>query len=133
MLDRVARLPEAPYLLARGTRLGRRNSFLPCRQVVPAFSGLPRWGEFFRSYHLPVLSAEPNDSQSEEINVIEESRAENRSVPVQLGSWNMMEKGFLGRPFSLLCLAAAQKITHAAHWLSLMGELHVKAGCVSSI
>ena len=25
-------------------------------------------GEFFRSYHLPGLSAEQNDSQSEEIN-----------------------------------------------------------------
>ena len=34
--------------------------------------------EYFRSYHLPLLSAEPNDSQSEEINVIEESQAENR-------------------------------------------------------
>jgi len=40
-------------------------------------------GEFFRSYHLPVLSAEQNDSQSEEINVIDESQAENRPVPVQ--------------------------------------------------
>ena len=37
----------------------------------------------FRSYHLPVLSAEQNDCQSEEINVIDESRAENRPVPVQ--------------------------------------------------
>ena len=40
-------------------------------------------GEFFRSYHLLVLSAEQNDSQSEEINVIDESQAENRPVPVQ--------------------------------------------------
>ena len=40
-------------------------------------------GKFFRSYHLPVLSAEVNDSQSEEINVIDESRAENRPVSVQ--------------------------------------------------
>ena len=39
--------------------------------------------EYFRSYHLPVLSAEQNDSQSEEINVIDESQAENRPVPVQ--------------------------------------------------
>ena len=38
---------------------------------------------FFRSYHLPLLSAEQNDSQSEEINVIDESQAENRPVPVQ--------------------------------------------------
>ena len=41
-------------------------------------------GESFRSYHLPVLSAEPRDhDQSEEINVIGESQAENRPVPVQ--------------------------------------------------
>ena len=39
--------------------------------------------EYFRSYHLPVLSAEQNDSQSEEINVIDESQAKNRPVPVQ--------------------------------------------------
>ena len=36
--------------------------------------------EYFRSYHLPVLSAEQNDSQSEEINVIDESQAETRPV-----------------------------------------------------
>ena len=40
-------------------------------------------GEFFRSYHFPVLSAEQNDSQSEEINVTDESQAENRSVSEQ--------------------------------------------------
>ena len=40
-------------------------------------------GEFFRSYHLPVLSAESNDSQSGELNVIDEFQAENRPVPVQ--------------------------------------------------
>ena len=40
-------------------------------------------GEFFCTYHLPVLSAEQNDSQSEEINVINESQAENRPVPAQ--------------------------------------------------
>ena len=39
--------------------------------------------EYFRSYHLPVLSAEQNDSQPEEINVIDESQAEDRPVPVQ--------------------------------------------------
>ena len=39
--------------------------------------------EHFRSYHLPMLSAEQNDSQSEEINVIDESQAENRPVFVQ--------------------------------------------------
>ena len=39
--------------------------------------------EYFRSYHLSVSSAEKNDSQSEEINVIDGSQAENRPVPVQ--------------------------------------------------
>ena len=39
--------------------------------------------EYFRSYHLPVLSAEQNNSQSEEIDVIDESQAENRPVFVQ--------------------------------------------------
>ena len=37
-----------------------------------------------RGYRLPVLSAEQNDGQSEEIDVILESQAENRPVPVQL-------------------------------------------------
>ena len=36
--------------------------------------------EYFRSYHLPMLSAKQNDSQSEEINVIDESQAENRPM-----------------------------------------------------
>ena len=39
--------------------------------------------EYFRSYHLPVLPAEQNDSQSEEIDVIDEPRAGNRPVPLQ--------------------------------------------------
>ena len=39
--------------------------------------------EFFRCYHLPMLPAEQNDSQSEEINVIDESQAENRPMPMQ--------------------------------------------------
>ena len=39
--------------------------------------------EYFRCYHLPMLSAQQNDSQSEEINVTNESQAENRPVPVQ--------------------------------------------------
>ena len=43
-----------------------------------------------------------------------------------------MEKSFFGRPFCLLLLAAAQKIAHAAHSLSRLGELHVKAGYVST-
>ena len=44
-----------------------------------------------------------------------------------------MEKSFLGRPLRLLCLAAAQEITHAAHSLSRLGELHVMAGYVSTL
>ena len=39
--------------------------------------------EYFRSYHLPVLSAEQKDSQSEEINVTDESQAKNKPMPVQ--------------------------------------------------
>ena len=63
--------------------------------------------EYFRSYHLPVLSAEQNDSQSEEINVIDESQAENKPVPVQETEITEMEKSFLGRLLCFLCLAAA--------------------------
>ena len=36
-----------------------------------------------------------------------------------------MEKSFFGRPFRLLCLVAAQMITHAAHSLSLLGKVHL--------
>ena len=91
MLDRIARLPGAPCLLARGTQLGWiafyhvNGSF----RAIPANRGeinrdnMVGRGEFFRSYHLPVLSAKQSDSQSEEINVIDESQAENRPVPVQ--------------------------------------------------
>ena len=39
--------------------------------------------EYFRSYHLPMLSAEQNDGQFEEIDVTDESQAENRPVFVQ--------------------------------------------------
>ena len=46
---------------------------------------------------------------------------------------NLSPKSFLGQSFCLLCLAAAQKIAHAAHSLSLLGELHVKAGYVSTL
>ena len=91
MLDRVARLPGAPCLLARDTRLGG-VAFCHVNGSNRAISA--NWGEinrenmalrseYFRSYHLPMLSAEPNDSQSEEINVIDESQAENRPVFVQ--------------------------------------------------
>ena len=42
-------------------------------------------------------------------------------------------ESLLGRPLCLLCLAAAQMIAHAAHSLSWLGELHVKAGYVLSL
>ena len=91
MLYRVARLPEAPCLLARGTRLGgvafchvngssratSANRGEINRETMAARS------EYFRSYHLPMLSVEQNDSQSEEINIIDESQAENMPVFVQ--------------------------------------------------
>ena len=89
MLDRVARLPGAPCLLAQGTRLGGVAFYHvngSCR-TIPANRGeinrknMVARGEFFRSYHLPVLSAEQNDSQPEEINAIDESQAENRPGP----------------------------------------------------
>ena len=53
--------------------------------------------EFFRSYHLPVLPAEQNDSQSEEINVIDESQAEKRPVPVQEAEMRWKKVSLVGR------------------------------------
>ena len=90
MLDSVARLPGTPCLLAPGTWQGGvafcnvNGSSLAIsanRGEVNRKNKVVR-SEYFRSYHLPVLSAEPNDSQSEDINVIDESQAENRPVPV---------------------------------------------------
>ena len=78
-----------------------------------------------------MLSAEQNDRQSEEVNVIDESQAENRPVPVQEAEIRWKNVSLLGR--CLLCLAAAQKIAHAVHSLSRLGELHVKAGYVSTL
>ena len=91
MLDRVARLRGASCLLVRGTWLGgvafcHLNS---SSRAISANRGeinrenMAARSEYFRSYHLPVLSAEQNDSQSEEINVIDESQTENRPVFVQ--------------------------------------------------
>ena len=66
MLYRVAHLHGAPYLLARGTRLGGipfHHVNGSCR-AIPASRGeikrenMAARGEFFRGYHLPVLSAE---------------------------------------------------------------------------
>ena len=89
---RLARLPGAPgCLVARGTRLGAIAFYHvnPSCRDIPACrdeinqEDMAAKGEFFRSYHLPVLSAEQNDSKSEEKKVIDESQAENRPVPVQ--------------------------------------------------
>ena len=88
------------------------------------------WSEYFRSYHLPVLPAEQNDSQSKEINVIDKSQKENRSVPVQEAEIRWKKVSLVGQPLGLLCLVAAQEITHS---LSQLGELHVKAGFVSTL
>ena len=91
MLDRVARLPGAPYLLARVTHLGG-VAFCHVNGSSRAISAnrgeinrenMAARSEYFRSCHLPVLSAEQNDSQPEEVNVIDESQAENRPVPLQ--------------------------------------------------
>ena len=91
MLDRVARLPGAPCLLARGTRLGG-VAFCHVNGSSRTISGnrgeinrenMAARSEYFHSCRLPMLSAEQNDSQSEEINVIDESQAENRPVFVQ--------------------------------------------------
>ena len=92
MLDRVARLPGAPCLLARGTRLGGvafyhvNGSFrtIPDNRGEINYKNMVARGQFFRSYHLPVLSAEQNDSQSEEINVIDESQAEEQARPMPM-------------------------------------------------
>ena len=78
-------------MLARGTRLGE-VAFCHVNGSSRAISAnrgeinrenMAARSEYFRSYRLPVLSAEQNDSQSEEINVIDKSQAENRPVPVQ--------------------------------------------------
>ena len=92
MLDRVARLPGAPCLLARGTRLGgvafchgNGSSWaISANRGEINRENMAARSEYFRSNHLLVLSAEQNDSQSEEINVIDaKSQAENRPVLVQ--------------------------------------------------
>ena len=91
MLDRVARLPGAPCLLARGTQLGgvafcRVNGSswaISANRGQINHENMAAQSEYFRSYHLPMLSAEQNDCQSEEMNVIDKSQVENRPVFVQ--------------------------------------------------
>ena len=53
--------------------------------------------EYFHNYHLPVLSAEQNNNQSEEINAIDESQAENRPVPVQEAKIRWKKGSLVGR------------------------------------
>ena len=105
MLDRVARLPGAPCLLARGSLLGG-IAFCHVNGSSRAISAnrgeinrekMAMRSEYFRSYHLPELSAEQNDSQSEEINVIDESHAENRPVPVQEAEIRWKKVSLVGR------------------------------------
>ena len=105
ILDRVARLPGAPCRLARGTLLGGIAFYHvngSCRAIPPNRGEINREnmaarGEFFRSYHLPVLSAEQNDSKFEEINVIEESQADYRPVPVQEAEIRWKNVSLVGR------------------------------------
>ena len=105
MLDRVARLPRAPCLLARGTRLGGGAlcHVNGSSQAISANRGeinrenMAVRSEYCPSYHLPVLSAEQNDSQSEEINVIDESQAGNRPVPVQEAEIRWKKSSLVGR------------------------------------
>ena len=102
MLDRVARLP---CLLARGTRLGV-VAFCHVNGSSRAISAnrgeinrenMAARSEYFRSYHLPVLSADENHSQSEETNVIDESQSEDRPVPVQEAEKRWKKVSLVGR------------------------------------
>ena len=105
MLDRVTRLPGAPCLLARGTQLGGvafyhvNGSYraIPVNRGEKNSENMAAPGELFRSYHLPVLSAEQNDSQSEEINAIDESQAENGPEPRQDAEMRRKKVSFVGR------------------------------------
>ena len=52
-----------------------------------------------------MLSAEQNDNQFEEINVIDESQADNRPVPVQEAAIFLDEKTFLWSTILPICCA----------------------------
>ena len=100
MLDRVARLLRAPCLLARGIRLGKvafchvngsSRAISANRGQINRENMAPR-SEYFRSYHLPVSSAEQNDSQSEEINVIGREQA----MPMQEAEMKWKKVSLLG-------------------------------------
>ena len=94
MLDRVARLPGAPCLLAWSTPLGG-VAFYHVKgscQAIPANRGeinhknMVMPGELFCSYHLPMLSDEQN------VNVIDESQAENRPAPTKEAEYTRWKK-----------------------------------------
>ena len=100
-----ARLPGSSCLLSRGTPLGRIAFYhvngpyraIPTSRDEINHEDMAARGEFFRSFHLPMLSAEQNDNQSEEINVIDESQAENRPVPLQETEIRWKKGSFVGR------------------------------------
>ena len=141
MLDRVARLTRAPCLLAWGTRLGGIAFYHvngSCRAISANRGEINREnmaarGEFFSSYHFPMISGQRAEIQSIWRDQCHRRVSGREQARVRAGIWKKMEKSFLGRPFCLLCLAGAQKIAHAAHSLSRLGELHVKAGYVSTL
>ena len=105
MLDRVPLLPGSSCLLSRVAPLGRiafyhvNGSYraIPTSRDEINHEDMAARGEFFRSYHLPMLSAEQNDNQSEEINVTDESQAENRPVPLQETEIGWKKVSFVGR------------------------------------
>ena len=76
--------------------------------------------EFFHSCHLQSAEQQPYALKS-------------RASGMSKKKSNLLPKSFFGQPFCLFWLAAAQKIAHAAHSLSRLGELHVKAGYVSTL
>ena len=125
--------PTRGTLSARGTRLGgvafHHGSAIPANRGEINRENMAAWGEFFRSHHLPVLSAVQNDSQSEEINVIDESQAENRSVPVQEAEIRW-KKRFLGRPLCLFVVLSSHSkdsprspLTVPVRWVACKGGL----------
>ena len=129
MQGSIACLPRAPCPLARCTWL-EWNSFYhvngSCRAILACkgeinHKDMAVWGEFFCSYHLPMLShicwTEWQSIWRNQCNGPDSGREQARACE---GSWNKMEKSFLGWPLCSLCLTATQKITHAAHWLTVL-------------
>ena len=96
MLDREARLPGAPCLAFYHVN-GSCWAIPANRSEINSENSASR-GEFLRSYHVPDISVEQNDSQSGgEINVIDECQAENRPVPVQEAEIRWKKVSLVGR------------------------------------